>query len=172
MTGLDTAAAGTALAPLRAALLARAVAGAAREAADADHEAAELISRARARATEIEETARAAGLADARSLTRNQHNRARRRARALELATQREIYDELRRTVAGELARLMAEPGRRDRLAERVRAILGPGATVVDAPGGGPAGLAGDRRIDLSARTVAGQAVDELGDEVRQLWTP
>jgi hypothetical protein len=161
-----------ALAPVRAALLARARAEAGRELADAHLDADALLATARAESQSILDTAAEEGRADAALSIAAEHEKARRAARALELAAQREIYDELRQRVTAAVARAFSDPVRRDHLVATVRAELGAGATVRDAPGGGVTGEAAGRVVDLGVEAMAGRAVDALGDRVRTLWAP
>lgn len=161
-----------ALAPVRAALLARARAEADRELATAHLDADALLATARAETQSVLDTAAEEGRADAASSIAAEHEKARRAARALELAAQREIYDELRRRVTSAVARAFADPVRRDQLVAMIRAELGDDATVRDVPGGGVTGEAAGRVVDLGVEAVASRAVDALGDGVRALWAP
>lgn len=161
-----------ALAPVRAALLARARAEAGRELAAAHLDADALLATARAETQSILDTAAEEGRADAALSIAAEHEKARRAARALELTAQREIYDELRQRVTAEVGRAFTDPVRRDQLVAVIRAELGPRATVRDAPGGGMTGQAAGRVVDLGVEAVTGRAVDALGDGVRALWTP
>ncbi|MFS8098939.1 hypothetical protein LFM09_17565 [Lentzea alba] len=161
-----------ALAPVRAALLARARAQAGRELAAAHLDGDALLATARAEARSILDLAAEEGRADAASSIAAEHEKARRTARALEQAAQREIYDDLRHRVTTAVARAFADPVRRDRLVAMIRTELGAGATVRDAPGGGVTGEAAGRVVDLGVEAVAGRAVDALGDGVRALWAP
>lgn len=172
MTGLEVERARLALAPLRQALLASAQADVARELAEAQRQATALVTRAEARAEKVLAAAVSAGKEDAEAVITARRNEARRQARMSELATQREAYDELRRQVADHLARLAADPQRRERLANQVHQLLGPAATVQDAPGGGVIGRSPGRQVDLGVRALADRAVHDLGGELAGLWTP
>ncbi|MFJ8962685.1 hypothetical protein ACIRG5_25165 [Lentzea sp. NPDC102401] len=161
-----------ALAPVRTALLATARAEADRDLASAHLDADAALASARARARSILDAAAEEGRADAATLIAAEHEKARRRARAIELAAQRESYDELLQRVTAAVARAFAEPDRRDQLVTAIHVQLGPGAIVRDTPGGGLTGAVAGRLVDFGARAVAGRAVDALGDEVRALWAP
>jgi vacuolar-type H+-ATPase subunit E/Vma4 len=161
-----------ALAPVRAALLTRARAEAERELSAAHLDAEATLARARAQARSILDAAAEEGRADAVTSIAAEHEKARRQARAIELAAQRQSYDELLQRVTAAVARAFAEPGRREQLVAAIQAQLGPRAIVRDTPGGGVTGEIAGRLVDLGARPVAGRAVDALGDEVRSLWAP
>jgi vacuolar-type H+-ATPase subunit E/Vma4 len=161
-----------ALAPVRAALLAEARAEAERALSAAHLDADATLARARAEARSILDLAADEGRADAARSIAAEHEKARRAARALELAAQRESYEELHRRVAAAVAHAFSEPGRRDQLVAAIRAELGADAIVRDAPGGGVRGEAAGRFVDLGVRAVTGRAVDALGDEVQALWAP
>jgi vacuolar-type H+-ATPase subunit E/Vma4 len=161
-----------ALAPVRAALLAGVRAEAERELSAARRDAEATLARARAEASSILLAAAEEGRADAAASIAAEHEKACRMARSIELTAQREIYDELLQRVTAAVARAFAEPDRRAELVAAVHAQLGAGAIVRDAPGGGVTGAVTGRLVDLGVRTVAGRAVDALGDEVRALWAP
>ncbi len=159
-----------ALAPVRAALLTSARAAVQRELSAAHLDAEATLAQARAQARSILDTAAEEGRADAATSIAAEHEQARRQARTVELAAQRESYDELLRHVTAAVARAFAEPDTRDQLVAAIGAQLGPDAIVRDAPGGGVTGEVAGRLVDFGARAVAGRAVDALGDEVRALW--
>ncbi|MFC3890743.1 hypothetical protein ACFOWZ_04605 [Lentzea rhizosphaerae] len=161
-----------ALAPVIAALLARARTEAEQELADARREADSTLAEARTEARRILSEAAAAGRAAAAESIVIEHERARREARALELAVQREIYDDFAHRVAGAVSRAFTDPLMRARLVASVRAELGPDASVRDGDGGGVLGVAPGRRLDLGVQAVTERAVEALGDEVRELWAP
>lgn len=159
-----------ALAPVIAALLARARTEAEQELADARREADSTLADARAEARRILAEAAAAGRAAAAESIAAEHQRARREARALELAVQREIYDDFAHRVAAAVSRAFTDPLMRARLVASVRAELGPDASVCDGDGGGVLGVAPGKRLDLGVQAVTARAVEALGDEVRELW--
>lgn len=161
-----------ALDPVRAALLSAAGVDARREVAAAQQQADTVIAQARARAKSILDDAETQGRADAEALLARERIRAQQAAREVELRAQRETYEELRRRVAERVTRWRGDPRLRQGLAARIHAVLGAAAEVIDTPDGGAIGLAGRRRLDLSLQAVASRAVDDLGAEVRQLWTP
>ena len=160
------------LKPLREALVRHARADAERELAQAKQDSEAELVKARAGAATILNEAAEAGRADASAVVAAERTAARRSARAMELAAQRELYEELRRRVATGVARLAEDPAVRDRFVAAVRARLGPDATVLDAAGGGVVGVASGRRVDLSLARLAERAVDALGGEVCELWAP
>ncbi|MEU6538517.1 hypothetical protein [Streptomyces sp. NPDC047000] len=170
-----SAGSGPGLAPVRARILrdARAEADAVLAAADAD--AAAVLREAGERAAAILDTARARGAADAGSARAALRARARRSARDLELAARRESWEELcRQVVRGVEAVRHSEgyPELRERLAASVRAALGAGAEVTEAPGGGVLGSAPGRRTDCSLAAFAQRVLDGAGAEAEELWAP
>lgn len=170
MTGLDTPQVQADLATVRSALLGDAEAGASACVAEAEGAAAALIAQAQARAKEIRDAAEEAGRADARRRNAIEHRQARHRARRMELATQRAIYDELHCRVRTVLARVLAEGDLREQLAACARRVLGPEVTLADAPGGGLVGRAGKKYLDLGYDAMTARAIDGLGGGVRKLW--
>ncbi|HEY6749358.1 MAG TPA: hypothetical protein VI357_27040 [Mycobacteriales bacterium] len=162
-----------ALAPVRAALIASAEADAAALLATADG-AGGAVAEARERAAELVARARAEGAANAAAVLAADRARAHRDGRRIVLAAQREAYEQLRRQARAAVTALRADPGYdrlRARLVGRVEAVLGPGATIVEHPGGGVVGSVPGRRCDLSLPAIADRAVDALGPEVERLWT-
>ncbi|GAA0815704.1 hypothetical protein [Spirilliplanes yamanashiensis] len=156
-----------ALGPVRAALVRRARAEAARLRAAAAAEAAERLAAARARAAEITAEAERGGQADAETLGAATVAAAGRDARRLALAAQRRAWDGLRAAVR----RQLTVPGSREALAARVVAALGPAATLTEIPGG-VAGEVPGRRVELTLDALADEAVGRLGPAVAELWRP
>ncbi|MEU5644467.1 hypothetical protein [Streptomyces milbemycinicus] len=163
-----------ALAPVRAKLL-REAAAEARELLDcADREAGALIAEARARARSLLEEARRQGERDGAAAGRGIRARARRTARAGELAARGQTYEELRSRAVARIRETWgttAHPALLDRLRERARQLLGPAAEVTDAPDGGVVAQLANRRADYTPDTLAERAVDRLGAEVETLWS-
>ena len=175
MTRPLPAEAATALEPLRAALLARARAGAAAAVAAADADAAATLRAAREEAAAITAEARALGERDAAILGAAERSRANRRARATVLAAQAAVYDELRRRAREAVRQLRNAPDYPvlvARLRAEALAALGDGATVTELPDGGIVGEVDGRRADLGLVALADQALAALGPEVAALWTP
>ena len=164
-----------ALAPVRAALADGARAEAARLVADAERDAAAIVGRARAEAAGILDDARAAGRADGALAAAAERSRARAASRAIVLRARREAYEELRRRVGGEVRALFdgpAAPANERALTARARGLLGSGALVGRASGGGLVARGPDAEVDLSARALTDRAVAALGTEVAELWAP
>jgi len=164
-----------ALAPVRAALLARTRQECARLVAEADEEAARELAAALDRARQVREVARAEGAADAASLARVELARARREARSTLLRAQRVAHDDLRAKVRGDVAALRddpAYPAFLERVERLARAALGPEAVVTEDPAGGVVGQAGDRRASYTLVALADRVVDELGADLEGLWRP
>lgn len=152
--------------------------------ADAQNRAQDLLAAAREQAQQRQDTARAeaaALLAAARAtgeqsarVAAHAHTvRARRAARGLLLAAERELYDELSVRAGQAVTRLRADPDYPDvlrRLRAWVTAELGPGAEVVEHPGGGVLGSCEGRTIDLSLPAMASRELERLSGEVAALW--
>ncbi|MFE9773703.1 hypothetical protein ACFYOV_18945 [Streptomyces sp. NPDC005931] len=164
-----------ALAPVRAEVLRAARADAEQILARAAAEDAARLERARTEARTILGEARRLGEADGVAAARGLLVAARREARARALTVRREAYEDLRRTAAERVGQLRdtAEGALlRERLEERARALLGPGAEVSGHPDGGVVARAPGRRVDFSLTTLAERALDRMGAEVRHLWEP
>lgn len=162
--------AATSITPVRDALVRRARADAERLRAEAGADAARTEADARQEAEHILAEARARGEADAAAVRAAELVRARRTARTIVLGARRAGYQKLRRNVEAELARRYADPALRAALVARVRHVLGDGALVVDAPGGGVLGRHDGRRVDYSLAALTARAVEALDDTVEQLW--
>ncbi|MER5390512.1 hypothetical protein [Saccharopolyspora sp. NPDC002686] len=160
-----------ALVPLRDGVIARAQREADAELRVARREAETLIAEAREASSAAVDKAVARGREDAAAARSAEEARRRRSERAVELAAQREAFEELIGEVTARLSQL-DDQALRDRLRGRVRSALGSEAEVVDAPGGGVIGRVPGRLVDLSFRTAAARAVEELGADVERLWTP
>lgn len=159
---------------VRAGLLARAGSEAERLLAEVDAETDAAIARAQAEADAITADARAQGEADAAGVLVAERARARRQARAVVLAAQREAYEELRSRVRRELPLLRADPAYvawTDRLRDELRAVLGPEAVVTEHPEGGVVGETPGRRVASTLTGLADRALDALGSDVERLWS-
>lgn len=163
------------IAPLRTALLSLAEAEAEFLTADAAARAAQEISDAEAEVTALVDRTRTKGEAAARREAVRIVGRARSQGRALVLAAQREVYDELRRRTFAAVQELRADPAY-DRLLERLEAVararLGAEVSVeIDPPEiGGVRASSGPRRIDLSLPALAERCLAGLGSELERLW--
>jgi vacuolar-type H+-ATPase subunit E/Vma4 len=160
------------LAPVRAALLARAHADAARMLAEADADAERVLDEAGTQARELRARARSEGEADAEAVASATRARARRDARATVLRARREAYRELRRRVLEAVPRLRDDPAYpelRDQLVSRARATLGPEATIVEDPAGGIVARSGRRRAAFTLTALAGHVLDQL--DLEGLWS-
>jgi len=159
-----------ALAPLRAALVAAATAEAdgMREAAQAD--ARRRLEEARHRADALVAEARAQGESDAAWVLAGERTLARRAARGLVLAAQRDAYERVHREALVAVRALLVDPTARDRLAELLRTRL-PGATVRTLEDGGLAADTADgRSADASAEALVALALRAF--DGRRLWEP
>ena len=163
------------LAPVLARLRRRAADEAARIRADARREAAEIVAQARLAAQAALSRARAAGQADAAPLASAELSRSHSEARSALLHAQREAGEELRRRVRDAVGALPAEPGYAqlaEQLTRMVRLAAGPDAKLTPGPGGGVIARAPGVIVDCSLTRLADLAVDSLGADVRELWTP
>ena len=91
------------------------------------------------------------------------------------LGAQRAAYQDLRAQAIAAVGGLRTEPGYQgllSRLAAMATRAAGPGAAVTAQPEGGVLARAPACRGRLHAAQAGGLAVDELGDQVRELWTP
>lgn len=161
------------LGPVRQALLDDARRYAEVMVADADAAAAALADDTAAQARALRESARALGEADAEATVRAERAGARRRARALLLHAQQDVYDELRRRALQQAASVRddaAYPQAVERLTTRARAVLGPAATVIEHPSGGVVAEAGSRRLSLTIEGLVDEAIGTLGDRLQGLW--
>ena len=130
----------------------------------ARHDAAEILGRARAQ-----------GEADAAKDAAAERSRGREQARLIVLGARRQAYQELRARVIAATGGLRTEPGYQGmlrRLTALATRAAGPGAAAAAAPDGGVVARSGGVVVDCSLPRLAGRAVDELGDRVRELWTP
>ena len=162
------------LAPVREELLARARAQAEREVAAADAEAAATLAAAQSEADAIHDAARAEGESNAAAVLAVERSRARRQARAVILAAQRQAYDELRSRVVQALPALRDDPAYRpwrDRLAAHARTVLGADAVLSEPPEGGVLGEADGRRVRYTLAGLADQVIDTMGADVEGLWS-
>jgi len=164
-----------ALAPVRAYLLRGARAEADRILAGARAQAAAMVCQARRDAAEAAGQARARGRAETVPLAAAERRRGREQARSIVLGAQRAAHEELRAQVLAAAAGLRDEPGY-ERLLARLTAMAeraaGPGAAVTADPAGGVVAQSARTVVDCSLPRLAGLAVDALGDQVGELWTP
>jgi vacuolar-type H+-ATPase subunit E/Vma4 len=164
-----------ALAPVRAQLLNGAKAEARRILAEAHAQADSILRQARHGAAEAVGRARARGEADAAPAAAAERSRGRDEARSIVLGAQREAYQDLRARALAAAGELRTEPGYQrllSRLVTMATRAAGPGAAATVQPDGGAVARSPGVVVDCSLPRLAGLAVDEVGDQVRQLWTP
>jgi len=164
-----------ALAPVRAYLLRRAEAEAGRILAEARAQADAILQQATSGAAETVGRARAQGEADAAAAAAAERSRGRDQARSIMLGARREAYQDLRAQVLSAAGGLRTEPryqGLLGRLVTMATRAAGPGAAVTVQPEGGVVARSRDVVVDCTLPRLAGLAVDELGDQVRELWAP
>lgn len=163
------------LRPVRDALLARARADAHVMLDQADKDGTASLARDQDRAEAILADARAQGEADARLVVDAERARARRRARGVVLAAQREVYEDLRTGVRQAVRALRDDPaydGWRERMGDQARAALGADTVVTDHPGGGVLAEARGRRVECTLDGLAEQAIAALATDLEGLWAP
>ena len=166
---------GKALAPVRAYLLRQAEAEAGRILAEAHAQADAILQQARNDAAETASQARARGEADAAPAAAAERSRGRDQARSVVLGAQREAYQDLRAQVIAAVGGLQTEPGYQgllNQLVTMATRAAGPGAAVTVQPDGGVVARSPSVVVDCSLPRLAALAVDDLGDQVRELWTP
>ena len=164
-----------ALAPVRAYLLREAEAEASRILDEARAQAGSIVQQARSGAAEMARRARARGEADAAAAAAAERSRGRDQARSIVLGARREAYQDLRVQVLATAGGLRTEPGYQGllgRLVTMATRAAGPGAAVTVQPEGGVVARSADVVVDCTLPRLAGRALDELGDQVRELWTP
>lgn len=162
--------------PLRGALLDQARAEAERALAHADEQAAAKLADADERGAALVRRARAEGAAAAAIAGAHDHALARRRSRALVLAVERDLYEELRRRARAAVRSLRHDPGYEallERLSAVARAQLGEGAVLeLDPPdAGGVQASSGARRVDYTLDALAERCLGQLGGRLEELWT-
>ncbi len=164
-----------ALAPVRTHMLGAARAEADRIVLAARSQAASIVRQARRSADEAVGLAAAQGRADGAAAAVAEQSRGRQQARSIVLSAQREVYEELCGQVLAAVRGLRDEPAY-ERLLRRLTAMAsraaGPDATVTASPAGGVVARSRGVRVDCTLPRLAGLAVDALGDQVRELWTP
>ena len=163
------------LGPLRNAELAQARAEAEAALADADRRAAVELAAAQERGEELVRRARAEGAAAAAIAGAHDEAQARRTARALVLAAERELYDELCRRADEEVFALRGGDAYRallEELSAVARRQLGAGARLdVDPDGlGGVRGSSNGRSVDYTLPSVVDRALERLGARTEELW--
>jgi len=164
-----------ALAPARACLLRGAQAEASRILAEAREQADSILRQARRGAAEVVDRAQARGKADAAAAAAAERTRARDQARSIVLGARQEAYLDLRTQVLAAVGGLRTESGYQgllSRLITMATQAAGTGATATVQPEGGVVARSGDVVVDCTLPRLAALAVDELGEQVRELWTP
>ncbi|MDO8121318.1 hypothetical protein Q6346_08330 [Isoptericola sp. b490] len=141
---------------------------------DAARESESIAARAAADAEALLEAAREDGAAAGGAAAALTAARARRAAHRRVLAERERLRDELvRRSVEAVAqwegdARLEAFVRR---LTQRCHELMGPGADVSAAPGGGVVAVHGTRRLDLSLPVLAARTATALLDEAADPWS-
>jgi vacuolar-type H+-ATPase subunit H len=163
------------LAPVRAHMLRRANDRADQILSDARHEAAAILSQARLSAERAVSEAQGDGRTEGAKLAAKVRSRAREEVMSLLLTAEREMHEELCRTVRTAVAGLRDQPGYDQllaRITELARQAAGPGAVVAESPSGGVVARADGVLVDCSLPRLADRAVEELAGDIRALWAP
>jgi vacuolar-type H+-ATPase subunit E/Vma4 len=163
-----------ALAPVRARLLRATRAEASRILAAARQQADDILRQARRDAAETVDRARARGEAEAAAAAAAERARARDQARSIVLGARQQAYQDLLAQVLATAGELRTEPGYQGlltRLTAMATRAAGPDAAVTVQPEGGVVARSRDVVVDCTLPRLAALAVDELGDQVRKLWT-
>ena len=163
------------LGPVRDATLAQARADAAAALADAERRAEAKVAVARKEGAALVRQARVDGTAAAAIEGAHDEAAARRAARALVLAAERALYDELCRRADDDAYALRGTNGYAALLAElsdAARRQLGAGARLdVDPAGlGGVRGSSNGRSVDYTLPTLVDRALERLGARTEVLW--
>jgi vacuolar-type H+-ATPase subunit E/Vma4 len=164
-----------ALAPVRAALIARATADARQLVAQAEADADSALSAAERQAADIRGEAAASVAREEAAVLGQARSRSRRQGRAIVLDAQRAVYDDLRARSRAAARGLRADPEYPtllSRLTDQARAELGSDARITEHPDGGLVAEADGRRLVLTLDEAADRAVDRLGVAVERLWLP
>jgi vacuolar-type H+-ATPase subunit E/Vma4 len=136
---------------------------------DARAEAGQIIARSTADADALTEQAEREGESSADLDTNRGWTAARRRARGILLAAQKDVYDELRSAVAGAIQSDARYESFLLRLADEARRRLGPGAEVhVD--GSEVRGTRQKRHVRWSLQDLIDDSLGRLGSDVEELW--
>jgi vacuolar-type H+-ATPase subunit E/Vma4 len=166
---------GDPLGPVREHMLHSARIEADRILAEAHSQAASVLRQARRSAEEAVERAGAQGRADSVPAAAAERSRGREQARSIVLGARREAHEELLARVLAAAAALRDEPGY-ERLLGRLTAMAakaaGPDPAIAVPPAGGVEVRSGGVVVDCTLPRLAALAVDALGDQVRELWTP
>ncbi len=160
-----------ALAPLRRSLLEAALTQASARVALAEEEAHRVEAEADVRATAIVEDARRRGADDGAHRVRAERAAARREAGAVVQRARRAAYERLRTGAVEAVGDVVGRGDARDGLERLIRAELGEGTRLTDAPDGGVVGETADgRRVDASAARLVDLVMDRADPE--GWWTP
>lgn len=161
------------LSAVRAALLEHARRDASATLADADAMAAAVVARATSEAAAIVAEARSRGEADGADVLAADRARVAREARGVVLAERRAAYDALRqraRDVVSGLREDSSYPALLEALRQRVVRELGADATLREHERGGIVGESPGRRVVYTLDDLADGIVDQLGDDLDELW--
>jgi vacuolar-type H+-ATPase subunit E/Vma4 len=161
------------LAVVREALLDNARRDAAATLADADAAASAVVAQARAEADALLAEARSRGEDDGAAVLAAEWARSAREARGLVLAERRAAYDALRQRARDLVSALREDPSYPallEVLRQRVSRELGPDATLREHERGGIVGESAGRRVVFTLDDLADGIVDQLGDDLDELW--
>ena len=159
---------------LREALVAQARQEAAARESEAQRAAEERVENARSQARSLTEQAQAEGREQTARAVRRRLSSARRQGREVVLREQREALDRLRDRVVERLRddeQAAAYAGLMEELRDQARGQLGEDAEVDDeAAVGGFVAHAAGRAVDYRLPEVVARVMEEMGDELEELW--
>ncbi|MDY7087890.1 MAG: hypothetical protein SYR96_22635 [Actinomycetota bacterium] len=157
------------LAAVREALLRAARAEADRVTAEARTERDRRLAAARDRAAVIRAEARKRGHDDAAAAGAADGAAAGRSSRQIVLRARRDAYRALEQQIRDRASVWLAEPAVEAAVRARVAAALGPGASVI-VTSGAVTGTLGGRQVEVTARGLTGEALQDLGTRIEEMW--
>lgn len=137
--------------------------------ASAREAAAQMLARAHSEVTAATESAEREGEQSAELDTGREWTAARRRARSIVLAAQRDAYDQLRLMCADAVRLNSRYPDLQRVVADHARRCLGPGSEVV-VDGDTVVATRKHRRVRWTVLDTVNESLLRLGDEVEAVW--
>ena len=137
--------------------------------ADARALAQSILEKAQADAAHLTQQAEEDGHASAEQDTGRDWTAARRRARAIRLAAQRAVYEDVKAAAAKASESDPRSPGLVRQVAEAARTRLGPGA-LVTAGSHGVSATRGKTHVRWTVTEAVDESLSRLGPELEELW--